>query len=180
MATVFAEDNDNDAAACGGEDRRRGTMRAKIKNRKMTRVTAGTIVAGACLLAPAAALAGGSISLKEAGSLKRVGAAKGLNLTEKGTASGTIDGSISLSLHVVSTNKVTATVTVSPKGGSLSGSGSASYHVQGSNAYFGGTLSITKGSGSWSGAHASDLKFSGKIERASGNVSVSLSGTLYK
>jgi hypothetical protein len=138
------------------------------------------LVSGTCLLAPAAALAGGSVSLKESGSLKRVGAAKGLNLSEKGTASGSIDGPISLSLHVVSTNKVDATVTVSPKGGSLSGSGSASYHVHGSVAYFGGSLSITKGSGSWKGAHASGLKFSGKIERASGNVSVSLSGTLYR
>lgn len=155
-------------------------MKSKIERRGAARIAAAALASGACLLVPAVASAGGSVYLKESASLKRVGEAKGLNLSEKGSASGTIDGSITLSLHVISTNKVDATVTVSPKGGSLSGSGSASYHVHGSVAYFGGTLSISKGSGSWSGAHASGLKFSGKIERASGNVSVNLSGTLYK
>jgi hypothetical protein len=138
------------------------------------------IAAGSLIVPVAVADASSSVSLKENGSLKRVGKAKGFDLNEKGYASGTIKGSISLSLHVVSTDKVTAKVSVYPKGGSLYGSGSASYHVHGGYAYFGGSLSITKGAGSWKGAHGSNLKFSGKIERANDAVSVNLSGTLYR
>ncbi|MHB1538899.1 MAG: hypothetical protein ACYCUM_11490 [Solirubrobacteraceae bacterium] len=149
--------------------------------RRSARAGAVALLLGAGLLGPVAvAQAAGPVALKETGSLKRVGKAKGFNLGEQGAASGSIKGSIHLSLKVVSTDKVTASVSVYPKGGALYGSGSASYHVHGGYALFSGTLSIKGGSGGWKGAHASNLKFTGRIQRSNDNVTVSLSGKLYK
>ncbi len=149
--------------------------------RRRARAGAVALLAGAGLLAPVAvAQAAGPLALKETGSLKRVGKAKGFDLTEQGAASGSIKGSIHLELKVVSTDKVTASVSVYPKGGALFGSGSASYHVHGGYAMFSGTLSIKGGSGGWKGAHASNLKFSGRIQRSNDNVTVNLSGKLYR
>jgi hypothetical protein len=162
------------------DGRRAGASRSARGLARRGALTIGCCCAALGFGAVAATASSSSIALKETASLKRVGKAKGFDLTEKGTAGGSLKGSIDLSLHVVSTNEVTASVSVYPKGGALYGSGSASYHVHGAYAEFSGTLSITKGSGSWSGAHGSNLKFSGKIERSNDNVSVSLSGALYK
>lgn len=143
----------------------------------------GVAAASLCALA-AAALAvpahqAGGTYVKESASLHRTGK-HGFKLYEQGSAGGTIKGSIYLELDVVATNRVTAKVTVAPKGGSIYGSGSAAYHVHGANAEFSGSLSITGGSGSWKGAHGSGLKFAGKIARSNDNVTVTLDGTLYK
>lgn len=120
------------------------------------------------------------VNLKESGSLKRVGKPRGLNLYEKGAARGTINGTIYIQLNVKSTRSVTAKVSVYPHGGSVTGYGSASYSVHGAYARFVGTLSITKGTGSWKGAHGRNLKFSGTIKRSNDAVTVSLSGKLYR
>lgn len=128
----------------------------------------------------AAHAAAKAVNLNESGSLKRVGKPHGLNLYEKGTASGTINGSIYIQLNVKSTRSVTAKVSVYPHGGSITGYGSASYSVHGAYAHFAGKLSITQGSGSWKGAHGKNLKFSGTIKRSNDAVTVSLSGKLYR
>lgn len=144
------------------------------------RTGAVALAASAGLLVPVATAQASSVSLKESGSLKRVGKAKGLNLSEKGSASGTIRGAIDISVHMTSINKATIGIYMSTKGGALSGSGTAVEHNAGKYAYFTGSLSITKGSGSWKGAHGSNLKFSGKLNRANDATTVSLSGKLYK
>ena len=123
------------------------------------------------------ALAARTISLNETGRLHRTGSS-GLKLNEQGTASGTIKGTIFIHLDVVSPNRVTAEVNIYPSGGSLTGSGSASYHVNGSTASFAGKLSITRGSGSYAHAHGSGLSFTGTIQRLSGAVTVHLSGSM--
>lgn len=156
---------------------------ARTKRGPGARARAGVVAlaASAGLLAPVAtAQASSAISLKESGSLKRVGKAKGFNLNEKGSASGTIKGGISISLKVTGTDKANVSVTVYPKGGSLFGFGATTYHVSGKYAYFTGTLTVKKGKGSWSGAHGSNLKFSGKLNRANDATTVSLSGKLYR
>jgi hypothetical protein len=117
------------------------------------------------------------VSLSESGRL-RLTSKKGFTLNERGLASGTISGSIYIHLHLVSQSRVTAEVNIYPRGGSLSGSGSAAYRVEGGHASFSGTLSITRGSGKYARARASGLRFTGTIQRRDDSVSVQLSGRL--
>jgi len=100
---------------------------------------------------------------------------KGFNLYESGNASGSVSGSVTLHLDVVSTNKFTAELTVYPKGSSISGKASGSYRTDGGTASFTGTLSIDHGSGSYSGAHGS-VSFSGTIQRSNDSVTVHVNG----
>ncbi len=117
------------------------------------------------------------MSLKEAGHL-RLTSRHGFTLNEQGTVAGTIKGTIYIHLHLVSSNRVTAEVNIYPRGGSLSGHGSASYRVIGSFATFTGSLSVTRGSGSYARARASSLRFIGAIQRRTDAVAVQLSGPL--
>jgi hypothetical protein len=122
-----------------------------------------------------------TVALQEQGSLHLTGKGRPtINqiLNEAGRASGTITGSLYIHLHLVSASKVTAEVNIYPTGGSLSGSGSASYHVVGGYAVFSGTLSITRGTGKYAHARASNLRFTGKIQRRDDSVTVQLSGPL--
>jgi hypothetical protein len=133
-------------------------------------------VAGAAAK-PARAVAARTVTLSESGRL-RLTSSHGLTLNERGTASGTIRGSIYIHLNVSSTNRVTAEVNIYPKGGSLTGHGSASYHVSGAFAAFSGTLSVTKGTGSYAHARGTGLKFTGTIQRKTDAVTVQVSGRL--
>lgn len=118
-----------------------------------------------------------TITLNESGQLHRT-SHSGLKLNEQGSASGTIKGTIYIHLDVVSPNRVTAEVSIYPSGGSLTGTGSAAYRVNGSTASFTGTLSVDRGTGTYAGAHGSGLSFSGTIQRLSGAVTVHLSGKM--
>ena len=148
-------------------------------------LTAGTLlVTGACALALTMGAAGASgstagaartISLNDTAHLHKT-SSHGFNLYESGSASGTLGGSISLHLDVVSTNRVTAQITVHPSGGSISGTASGSYRNNGSTASFSGTLNVTSGTGSYSHAHGSGLSFSGTIQRSNDAVTVRVSG----
>jgi hypothetical protein len=147
-------------------------------------------VTGALAATGALALAGGAVgalgstahtarsaTLNDSGNLRET-SHKGFNLYEAGHANGSIPGSVSLHLDVVSTNRVTAVITVNASGGSMSGSASGDYRNNGSTASFSGTLSITHGTGKYSHVHGSGISFSGTIQRASGSVSVKVSGRL--
>lgn len=138
---------------------------------------AGTAGATGVARRPALAKLARTVSLNESGRL-RLTSKKGFTLNERGSASGTITGSIYIHLHLVSSSKVTAEVNIYPREGSLTGSGSASYHVVGGYAAFSGTLSITRGSGKYARARASGLRFTGTIQRRDDSVSVQLSGPL--
>jgi hypothetical protein len=153
---------------------------------RIRRSLAGTLLAtGACALALTTGTAGASgstataartISLNDTAHLHRT-SSHGFNLYESGSASGSLGGSISLHLDVISTNRVTAQITVHPRGGgSINGSASGSYRNNGSTASFAGTMSVTSGSGSYSGAHGSGLSFSGTIQRSTDAVTVRVSG----
>jgi hypothetical protein len=149
-------------------------------------VGAGTLAAAAGTLAFAVGATGASasgpvaqtartVTFNDTGNLHKTGK-KGFNLYESGSASGSISGSISLNLDVVSTNKVTAELTVHPKGGSISGKASGDYRTNGGTASFSGTMTITHGTGSYSGAHGSGISFSGTVQRANDSVTVHVTG----
>lgn len=116
-----------------------------------------------------------SISLSDSGRL-HLTSHHGFTLNEQGTASGTIAGTIYIHLHVVSTNHVTAEVSIYPKGGSLTGLASASYRPSGAVASFTGTMNIARGTGSYSHASGSGLSFSGTIRRSNDAVTVRVAG----
>jgi hypothetical protein len=151
------------------------------------RVIAAAVSAGALVgvgAVAAAAQAGGThartartISLNESGHL-HLTSKHGFTLNEMGSASGTIDGTIYLHLNVVDLNRVTAEVNIYPNGGSVTGDAKASYQVAGATASFSGTMSISRGTGSYNGAHASNLRFSGTVARSNDAVNVHLSGEM--
>jgi hypothetical protein len=148
-------------------------------------LTGALFATSACALALTLGTAGASgstaaaartVSLNDTAHLHRT-SSHGFNLYESGSASGSLGGSITLHLDVVSTNRVTAQITVHPRGGgSINGSASGSYRNNGATASFSGTMSVTSGSGGYSGAHGSGLSFSGTIQRSTDAVTVHVSG----
>ena len=137
----------------------------------------GGVAAGVASAGGAPALAARTISLNERGRL-HLTSKRGFTLNEAGSASGTIAGTIYLHLNVVAINRVTTEVNIYPHGGSISGDAKASYHVAGATASFSGTMSISRGTGSYARAHASGLNFSGTVQRSNDAVTVHLSGEL--
>ncbi len=139
--------------------------------------TAAAFGTGAAGAASPHAVAARTLSLNDSASL-HLQNKHGLVLKEGGTAKGSLGGTLYLQLDVTSTRSVTAQVQVYPKGGSISGNASAAYRVAGADASFSGTMSITKGSGTYSKAKASGLSFSGTIQRSNDAVTVHLSGKM--
>jgi hypothetical protein len=126
--------------------------------------------------APSAVIAR-TFSLNESGHLLKI-SKHNFTLNERGSASGTITGVIYVHLTVVSTSRVSAEVNIYPRGGSITGYGSASYHRGNQMATFSGSASISRGSGSYAHAHGSGLSFSGTIARSNDAITVHLSGTV--
>jgi hypothetical protein len=117
-----------------------------------------------------------TVSLNETGHL-HLTSKHNYTLNEQGTASGTAPGSIYVHLTAVSTSRVTAEINIYPHGGSLTGTGTASYHRMGSTAGFSGSMSIVRGTGSYAHAHGSGLSFSGTIAESSNDaIAVHVSG----
>lgn len=144
-------------------------------------VTPSSVRAAAPRLVRAAispsARAARTISLNETGQLHLV-SKHGFTLNEQGKASGTIRGTISVRLKIVSTSRVTAEVTITPSSGSISGNGTANYHKGQTDASFSGSLSINRGTGSYGHARGSGLSFSGAIARSNDAIVVHVSGRL--
>lgn len=138
-------------------------------------VTAGPVGADGAIAPSAHATR--TISLNETGRLHLV-SKHGFTLNEQGTATGTIKGAISVRLTITSSSRVSAEVTISPRGGSISGSGTASYRKSETDAGFSGSLSVTRRSGSYAHAQGSGLKFSGTISRTNDAITVHVTGRL--
>jgi hypothetical protein len=118
-----------------------------------------------------------TVSLHESGNL-RLTSRHGFTLNEQGAAAGTVSGTIYVHLKIVSTSRVTAEVNIYPKGGSISGYGTAGYRREGAKGSFSGSLSIDRGSGSFNHARGSGLGFSGTIQRSNYAVTVHVDGTV--
>jgi hypothetical protein len=116
-----------------------------------------------------------TFSLNESGRL-RLTSKHGFTLNERGSASGTVAGTIYVHLTIVSTNRVRAEVNIYPPGGSISGEGTASYLRGSTTASFSGSISIDRGSGSYAHAHGRGLSFSGTIARSDDAITVHVSG----
>ncbi|HXC44959.1 MAG TPA: hypothetical protein VNU24_00020 [Solirubrobacteraceae bacterium] len=156
------------------------SVRSRISTAALALGAAATAAAFASAGAGAAgpqATAARTLDLNDSASL-HLENKHGLVLKEGGKAKGSLSGPLYLQLDVQSTRSVTAQVQVYPKGGSVSGDAKASYHVTGSTASFSGTMTVTKGSGTYSKAKASALSFSGTIQRSNDAVTVHVSGNM--
>jgi hypothetical protein len=103
----------------------------------------------------------------------------GNTIHEQGEATGTFHCRITVDLRIVSTNRVTATFTVTPAGGTVTGTGSARFVAQGTFGYIGGDLSITGGTGKFSRASGTDIGLSGKFNRETFGATVQVHGTIH-
>ena len=131
---------------------------------------------GACTsLAAGPARAAGTFTLNENGNL-HLSSKRGFTLNEHGAASGTVGGTISVQLTIVSSSRVTARVNIYPSGGSISGYATAAYHRGTTAATFSGTMSVTGGSGRYAHAHGSGLGFTGTIQRSNDAITVHVTG----
>jgi hypothetical protein len=118
-----------------------------------------------------------TVALNESGQL-HLTSRHGFTLDERGTAYGSVSGSIYVHLTIVSTSRVAAEVNLYPAGGSISGQASASYRRGSSTASFAGTISITRGTGRYAHVRGSGLSFSGTIRRSDEAISVRVRGTV--
>jgi hypothetical protein len=118
-----------------------------------------------------------TVSLHETGNL-RLTSKHGFTLNERGSATGTLSGTINVRLTIVSSDRVKAEVSISRNGGSISGEATASYHKNDVSANFSGSLSVSGGTGSYGHAHGSGLSFSGTIQNSNDAIAVHLSGPI--
>jgi hypothetical protein len=117
-----------------------------------------------------------TVNLSESAHLHRTSSG-GVHLNEQGSTTGTITGTIYIHLRI-SSNHVSAEVSIYPHGGSLTATGSASYHVNGGTAPFSGTITVQRGTGTYAHARSGSLRFTGSIQRSNDSVTAQLSGRL--
>jgi hypothetical protein len=115
-----------------------------------------------------------SIKVDDTGHLSLL-KAFGSVLVERGYAKGTLPGQANVRMTVASS--VTASFSIRAAGGTIYGHGSASLHSGGRYASFGGSLSVSSGSGRYAHAHGSG-KLYGVIDRRTHAVTVQTVGTL--
>jgi hypothetical protein len=118
-----------------------------------------------------------TVFLEETGHLKTVGE-PGTVVEERGHATGTYACSIEVRLTIEPAGHVVARFTVRPKGGSVTGSGSARFEQKGADGYFGGTLEVSGGSGNFKHASGSNIGVSGVIDRETLALTVHVRGQI--
>lgn len=151
--------------------------RALIASIALTAMT----LAGPAASAAAAhgAHAAKSVSLVEVGRLKLVNE-EGSTVYERGSARGTYAGSVTATF-VIHAKSVVVTVALHARGGTISGVARANYKVVKKLGYFGGTLTLRRGTGRYSHIAAIGGKepgFSGIINRDTLETEVKVNGTV--
>jgi hypothetical protein len=139
---------------------------------------AGALVSSALAMAHperAEAHTSHAFMLNESGDLHLI-SKHGFTLHERGVATGTVHGTIYVNLKIVSSSRVTAEVNIYPTKGSIISYGTATYKRERTSAVFSGSLAVERGSGNYSHAHGTGLRFSGTIQRTSEAITVHVSG----
>lgn len=118
-----------------------------------------------------------TVHIQEHGRLKFT-SERGATLIERGTAYGTYTATMIVDLTIHS-KSVSATVTIYPRGGTITGSANASYKIVKNLGYFGGTLNLGHGTGKYRHIAEIDHKplgVSGVINRENFEVEVKADG----
>src|ERR1700727_130478 len=102
----------------------------------------------------------------------------GSALEEEGRATGTFNCVIAVHLAIVSAERVKATFIVKPKGGTVSGSGSARVETAGRTGYIAGTPSLSRGTGVFAHASGLNIGLSGSFNRETYSATVRVHGTV--
>ncbi|MGH2854847.1 MAG: hypothetical protein ACRDLF_11735 [Solirubrobacteraceae bacterium] len=118
------------------------------------------------------------VSVKDEGHLHLV-SNSGSNLVEEGPVTGTIPGKVRVSFNVGPTVYASFTIYVKA-GGSISGKGHGTLHSTSAYSTFGGSLSVTHGTGRYAHAHGTGGLY-GAINRKSSTypMTVQTTGKLY-
>jgi len=119
-----------------------------------------------------------ALSVKDEGHLHMV-SNSGSSLVEEGPVSGTIPGRVRVNFNIGPTVYASFTIYVHG-GGSISGSGDGTLHSTSAYSTFGGSLSVTRGTGRYAHAHGRGGLY-GAINRRSSTypMTVQTTGTLY-
>ncbi len=100
-------------------------------------------------------------------------------LNEQGTFSGSQSGTIAIRFTSVTSTSGEASFVAYPKGGGwVSGRTSTKGRVVGGHVYFGGSMTITGGSGRWAHASGHGLGFSGVVDRRSFHATTHMQGNI--
>jgi hypothetical protein len=169
---TYAGGSSGDALATARCPRGAARPAARATWRLAARRTVRPAARGAAHLAARAAR---TFSLNETGNL-HLTSKHGFVLGEQGAASGTVSGTISVKLTIISTSRVSAEIEIRRPGGSITGFGTATYQRGTSAATFSGSMSIKAGTGSYSHAHGSGLSFNGSIARSNEAIVVHVRG----
>ncbi len=119
----------------------------------------------------------GTISIHESGTLRLVSHQGTKILHEQGQTSGTFHANVTSNVNI-SYTQANVSFTITSSSGSVTGEGVESYYVSGKNGHFNGNVSITRGTGQFSHARASELHISGLIKRAHYELTLQVSGSL--
>lgn len=100
----------------------------------------------------------------------------GSHISAKGSASGTVDGKVSFKIHTVSGSKATASFYGHNSHGTISGTGTAKYHVSGAVSYYTGKIKTLTGTGKYAHASSQGISLSGTVNRRTYDVKMTLTG----
>jgi hypothetical protein len=154
--------------AAAGAARRGGGMR---------RAAAVAALTGALLACGLGSAAASETYIKEEGHLHLARKSGGSAIVEEGSASGTFDASVQTEI-TIKVSRVTGSVVVHLKGGSISGNATATPHFSGKYVSFKGSLTIKHGTGRYRGASGT-AGFYGALNHANYTLSVQLIGHLH-
>lgn len=101
--------------------------------------------------------------------------ARGSYLIEEGRASGPLAGVVKAKIKI--TAEIRGSFTFYPRGGSISGRGSGRLHESGIHASFGGTVTVSGGTGRYAHAHGGGGLY-GVYNRRTLGIEMQTSGTL--
>jgi len=101
--------------------------------------------------------------------------ARGSYLIEEGTASGPLAGLVKARIRV--TAEISGSFTFYPRGGTISGSGAGRLHESGAYASFGGTVTVSGGTGLYAHARGGGGLY-GVYDRRTLGVTIQTTGSL--
>lgn len=149
-----------------------------VWSQRLTAALACCLAVGAAVLSSApAALAGRTLHVSDSAHLHVIGGGNANALNELGRATGTLPGTVRVSLTI---NQYTATsrFTIQTPHGSIYGRGTGKLKTgKGGYASFGGAISVTGGSGAYRHAHGNGGLY-GTINRRDDAMTVKVSGQL--